>query len=70
LRGEIVIDKPGKGAFYGTCLGDILRTQGVEQLAFAGVTTAARSRVRSQGLDGGMFFIVFLWVLRKRVRVL
>jgi nicotinamidase-related amidase len=45
LRGEIVIDKPGKGAFYGTYLGDILRTQGVEQLAFAGITTAVRSRV-------------------------
>ena len=39
LPGEIVIDKPGKGAFYGTNLGDSLRAQGIEQLVFAGVTT-------------------------------
>ena len=39
LLGEVVIDKPGKGAFYGTDLGDVLRAQGIEQLVFAGVTT-------------------------------
>jgi nicotinamidase-related amidase len=39
LPGEVVIDKPGKGAFYGTNLGDSLRAQGIEQLVFAGVTT-------------------------------
>lgn len=37
--GEIVIDKPGKGAFYKTGLDDILRTRGIRQLVFAGVTT-------------------------------
>jgi nicotinamidase-related amidase len=36
---EIVIDKPGKGAFYATALGDILRFRGIAQLLFAGVTT-------------------------------
>lgn len=37
--GEIVIDKPGKGAFYATALGDILRLRGITHLLFAGVTT-------------------------------
>lgn len=39
LPGEIVIDKPGKGAFYATSLGDILRLKGTTHLLFAGVTT-------------------------------
>jgi nicotinamidase-related amidase len=37
--GEIVIDKPGKGAFYATELGTVLAELGVSHLAFAGVTT-------------------------------
>jgi len=37
--GEIVIVKPGKGAFYATALGDILRLKGITHLIFAGVTT-------------------------------
>lgn len=36
---EIVIDKPGKGAFYATELGDILEKYGVENLLVCGVTT-------------------------------
>ena len=39
LPGEIVIDKPGKGAFYATALGDMLRLKGITHLVFAGVTT-------------------------------
>lgn len=39
IEGEIVIDKPGKGAFYATALGDILRLKGITHLVFAGVTT-------------------------------
>jgi biuret amidohydrolase len=39
LPGETVIDKPGKGAFYATALGEILRGRGVTHLLFAGVTT-------------------------------
>jgi nicotinamidase-related amidase len=39
LDGEIVLDKPGKGAFYATALGDILRLKGITHLVFAGVTT-------------------------------
>lgn len=39
LPGETIIDKPGKGAFYATSLGDILSTHGITHLIFAGVTT-------------------------------
>ncbi len=39
LPDESVIVKPGKGAFYATALGDILRLQEVTHLLFAGVTT-------------------------------
>jgi nicotinamidase-related amidase len=39
LPGETVIDKPGKGAFYATKLGSILKAKGITQLVFAGVTT-------------------------------
>lgn len=36
---EIVIEKPGKGAFYATNLHDILRHHQITHLIFAGVTT-------------------------------
>lgn len=39
VDGEIVIDKPGKGAFYATALGDILKQRGIENLLVCGVTT-------------------------------
>jgi nicotinamidase-related amidase len=39
LKGEIVIDKPGKGAFYKTDLGEILKEKGITQLIIVGVTT-------------------------------
>ncbi|CDX23855.1 Isochorismatase hydrolase [Mesorhizobium sp. ORS 3324] len=39
LPEEIVIEKPGKGAFYATSLGDDLKRIGARQLVFAGVTT-------------------------------
>ncbi|MGO4854694.1 cysteine hydrolase family protein [Phaeovulum sp. W22_SRMD_FR3] len=39
IAGEIVNDKPGKGAFYATGLGDILTRRGIRQLVFARVTT-------------------------------
>ena len=39
IDGEIVVDKPGKGAFYATNLQDQLERLGVESLIFAGVTT-------------------------------
>ena len=37
--GEPVIDKPGKGAFYATALGEVLAAHGIRQLIVAGVTT-------------------------------
>ena len=39
LPGEVVIDKPGKGAFYKTNLDAILAETSIRQLVFAGVTT-------------------------------
>src|SRR5690349_4478087 len=39
LDSEIVIDKPGKGAFYATELGDVLQDHGIENLLVCGVTT-------------------------------
>jgi nicotinamidase-related amidase len=39
IDGEIVIDKPGKGAFYATELSDILTDAGISQLLITGVTT-------------------------------
>ena len=39
LDSEIVIDKPGKGAFYATELGEVLQRYGIENLLVCGVTT-------------------------------
>src|SRR3954465_10392918 len=36
--GEIVIDKPGKGAFYATSLGDDLKARNIATLLVCGVT--------------------------------
>lgn len=37
--GEVVIEKPGKGAFYATPLDEVLKERDIRQLIFAGVTT-------------------------------
>ena len=39
LSSEIVIDKPGKGAFYSTSLGEDLAMRRITHLLIAGVTT-------------------------------
>jgi nicotinamidase-related amidase len=39
VPGEVVLDKPGKGAFYATDLQEILNGAGITQLLVTGVTT-------------------------------
>ncbi len=39
IDGEWVIDKPGKGAFYATPLGEALQVRGITHLVIMGVTT-------------------------------
>ena len=39
IDGEVVIDKPGKGAFYATDLQKVLQANGITQLIVTGVTT-------------------------------
>ena len=39
IEGEVIIDKPGKGAFYATDLDLVLRTHGITHLVFTGITT-------------------------------
>lgn len=39
LPSEVIIDKPGKGAFYATNLHSILQLRGIRQLIVTGVTT-------------------------------
>ena len=39
LDGELVVDKPGKGAFYATDLDLLLRSRGITHLVLTGITT-------------------------------
>ncbi|MFP5361909.1 MAG: cysteine hydrolase family protein [Thermoleophilia bacterium] len=39
VAGEVVLDKPGKGAFYATDLEHLLRNRGITHLVVTGVTT-------------------------------
>ncbi|MCW5632528.1 MAG: cysteine hydrolase [Rubrivivax sp.] len=55
--GEVVIDKPGKGAFFATPLADELKRLGATQLVFAGVTTevcvqTTMREANDRGYDG------------------
>ena len=55
--GEVIIDKPGKGAFFATPLDHALRNLGVTHLVFAGVTTevcvqTTMREANDRGYDG------------------
>ncbi len=39
VPGEVVVDKPGKGAFYATNLDLVLRARGISHLILTGITT-------------------------------
>ncbi|HEY6793338.1 MAG TPA: isochorismatase family cysteine hydrolase [Kineosporiaceae bacterium] len=39
IAGEVLIDKPGKGAFYATNLDLVLRARGISHLILTGITT-------------------------------
>jgi nicotinamidase-related amidase len=39
VAGEVIVDKPGKGAFYATNLDLVLRNRGITHLVLTGITT-------------------------------
>ncbi|MGI4780031.1 MAG: cysteine hydrolase family protein [Janthinobacterium lividum] len=57
IDGELVVDKPGKGAFYATGLHETLKERGITHLLFGGVTTevcvqTSMREANDRGYDG------------------
>jgi nicotinamidase-related amidase len=57
VDGELVVDKPGKGAFYATGLHETLQRRGITHLLFGGVTTevcvqTSMREANDRGYDG------------------
>jgi nicotinamidase-related amidase len=57
VDGELVVDKPGKGAFYATGLHETLQWRGITHLLFGGVTTevcvqTSMREANDRGYDG------------------
>ncbi|MFK7847628.1 MAG: cysteine hydrolase family protein, partial [Rhodothermales bacterium] len=56
---EVIIDKPGTGAFHGTDLHHVLSTQGLENIILTGVTTGVCiTSTAREGSDRGFNVLV------------
>ncbi len=51
--GEVIIDKPGKGAFYATDLDLVLRLRGITHMVLTGIATEAALKMIT--MQGGVF---------------
>jgi biuret amidohydrolase len=62
LQSEIVIKKPGKGAFYNTQLNSILKKLKITNLIFTGVTTEVCVQTSMREANDRVITIFFLFL--------